>query len=74
MASTSSSPSASARLKQISGTINPSTINMAIPATMKALKCTTPGNVEVQDVSVPEVKDDYILVKVKYCALNPTDW
>lgn len=41
---------------------------------MKALKCTTPGNVEIQNVSVPQVKDDYILVKVKYCALNPTDW
>ena len=48
--------------------------NMVIPGTMKAVKTTTPGNVEVQDVPVPKVKDDFILVKVKYVALNRTDW
>lgn len=47
---------------------------MAIPETMKADKTTMPGNAEVQEVPVPEVKDDFILLKVRYVALNPTDW
>lgn len=54
--------------------IDASDANMGIPETMKAVKTTTPGNAEVQDVPVPKVKDDFILVKVKYVALNPTDW
>lgn len=41
---------------------------------MKAVKAIAPGQAEVQDVPVPEVKDDWVLVKVKYVALNPTDW
>lgn len=51
-----------------------STPDMAAPQTMKAIKAVVPGKAEVQDVSVPEVRDDWILVKVKYVALNPTDW
>ena len=29
---------------------------------------------EVQEVSVPKLRDDYVLVKVNAVALNPTDW
>lgn len=41
---------------------------------MQAIKCTTPGNAELQTVPVPKPKDDYILVKTHAVALNPTDW
>lgn len=47
---------------------------MAIPETMKVIKNTESGKAEVQDGPVPQVRDDWILVKVKYVALNPTDW
>lgn len=47
---------------------------MAMPQTMKAIKVVELGKAEVQDVAVPQVKDDWILVKTKYVALNPTDW
>jgi NADPH:quinone reductase-like Zn-dependent oxidoreductase len=33
-----------------------------------------PGDAAKQEVSVPKLRDDYILVKVKAVALNPTDW
>lgn len=33
-----------------------------------------PGEAQVQELSVPKLRDDYILVKVKAVALNPTDW
>lgn len=32
------------------------------------------GKAELQEVPVPKLKDDYVLVKVKAVALNPTDW
>jgi NADPH:quinone reductase-like Zn-dependent oxidoreductase len=32
------------------------------------------GEVEIQEVSIPRLRDDYILVKVHAVALNPTDW
>lgn len=32
------------------------------------------GEAKVVDVSVPKLRDDYILVKTKAIALNPTDW
>jgi NADPH:quinone reductase-like Zn-dependent oxidoreductase len=35
---------------------------------------TKPGEVAVQEVPAPKLRDDYILVKVKAVALNPTDW
>lgn len=35
---------------------------------------TKPAEVEVQEVPTPKLRDDYILVKVKAIALNPTDW
>ncbi|KAK5652175.1 hypothetical protein OQA88_10818 [Cercophora sp. LCS_1] len=41
---------------------------------MKAIKITGPGKAEIQEVAVPALRDDYILVKVKAVALNPTDW
>ncbi|KUJ22383.1 GroES-like protein [Mollisia scopiformis] len=32
------------------------------------------GDAKVTEVSVPKVRDDYIIVKTKAIALNPTDW
>lgn len=32
------------------------------------------GEVQVKEVSVPKLRDDYILVKTHAVALNPTDW
>lgn len=42
--------------------------------TNHAVVVTKPGEAAVQEVSVPKLRDDYILVKVKAVALNPTDW
>ena len=39
-----------------------------------AVVVTKPGEAAVEEVSVPRLRDDYILVKVKAVALNPTDW
>jgi len=39
-----------------------------------AVVVTKPGEVGVQEVPAPKLRDDYILVKVKAIALNPTDW
>lgn len=33
-----------------------------------------PGEAQVQETSIPKLRDDYILVKTKAVALNPTDW
>ncbi|KAK5164025.1 uncharacterized protein LTR77_010116 [Saxophila tyrrhenica] len=41
---------------------------------MKAIKVVEAGKAEVQDVKVPELKDEHLLVKIRYAALNPTDW
>ena len=70
---------ASARLAQLSETLTTDTFSstahqMAVPQTMKAIKTPAQGKTEVQEVPVPQVKEDFILVKVKYVALNPTDW
>ena len=44
------------------------------PSTMKAMKVTGPGKAEIQQVPLPKLRDEYVLVKVKCVALNPTDW
>jgi hypothetical protein len=42
-----------------------------LPKTMKAIKVVEPGKPEIQEVPLPKMRDDYILVKVKAVALNP---
>jgi len=44
------------------------------PETMKAIKIVSAGKAEIQTVSLPELQDHYILVKVNAVAINPTDW
>lgn len=44
------------------------------PSTMKAIKVVSHGKAEIQQVPLPKLRDDYVLVKVKAVALNPTDW
>jgi len=41
---------------------------------MKAVKSVEKGKAEIQEVPLPRLRDDYVLVKVKDVALNPTDW
>lgn len=33
-----------------------------------------PGEAIATEASIPKLRDDYILVKTKAVALNPTDW
>ncbi|KAL2159530.1 hypothetical protein VTH06DRAFT_2535 [Thermothelomyces fergusii] len=47
---------------------------MALPAEIKALVITKPGTAEITVQPLPELPDDYILVRVTAVALNPTDW
>ncbi|THZ15904.1 GroES-like protein [Aureobasidium pullulans] len=44
------------------------------PSNMKAIKVVEAKKAEIQDVAVPKLRDDYVLVKVDAVALNPTDW
>ncbi|TKA78874.1 hypothetical protein B0A55_03821 [Friedmanniomyces simplex] len=44
------------------------------PSKMKAIKVVEKGKAEIQEVPLPKLRDDYVLVKVKDVALNPTDW
>lgn len=44
------------------------------PESMQAIKIVSAGKAEIQTVPLPKLRDDYILVKVKYVAINPTDW
>lgn len=42
---------------------------------MRALKVDSPGHASVHnDVPIPRLRPDYILVKTSAVALNPTDW
>ncbi|PVH99799.1 putative zinc-binding oxidoreductase ToxD [Periconia macrospinosa] len=41
---------------------------------MKAIKVIELGKAEVQEVQVPKLRSDYVLVKVEAVALNPSDW
>jgi hypothetical protein len=45
-----------------------------IPKTMKAQVVQAEKVISIQDVPVPAIKDDELLVKVVAIALNPTDW
>ena len=47
---------------------------MSLPSKMKAIKSVENGKAEIQEVPLPKLRDDYVLVKVKDVALNPTDW
>lgn len=44
------------------------------PSKMKAIRTVSPGKAEIQEVPLPKLRDTYVLVKVTYVALNPTDW
>jgi NADPH:quinone reductase-like Zn-dependent oxidoreductase len=41
---------------------------------MKAIKVLKLGHAEVQEVAIPRIYPDYILVRVEAVALNPADW
>ncbi|KAG9200846.1 hypothetical protein G6514_006554 [Epicoccum nigrum] len=41
---------------------------------MKAIKVIKPGHAEVQEVPIPKLRPDHVLVKVEAVALNPADW
>lgn len=42
--------------------------------TYKGVFSTAVGEVAIQDAPIPKVRDDYVLVRVKAVAINPTDW
>lgn len=44
------------------------------PKTMKAVKVLGLNKAEIQDVPVPEARDNQVLVKVSCTAINPLDW
>lgn len=43
------------------------------PATAKAIVIKSAGKAEVEEVPVPQLRDDYILVRTTAVGLNPTD-
>jgi NADPH:quinone reductase-like Zn-dependent oxidoreductase len=43
-------------------------------STRRALVTNSKGGAEVKDVPLPKLRDEYIIVKTKAVALNPTDW
>ena len=46
----------------------------SIPQTMKAVITQADKTIAVQDVPVPSIDDDEVLVKTTAIAQNPTDW
>ena len=44
------------------------------PTEIRAVKSVENGKAEIQTVSLPKLRDGYVLAKVKSVALNPTDW
>jgi NADPH:quinone reductase-like Zn-dependent oxidoreductase len=42
--------------------------------TTKAIVFVEKGKAEIQDVPLPTLRDEYVLVRVKAVGLNPTDW
>lgn len=42
--------------------------------TTKAVVFVEKGKATIQEVPVPKLRDDYVLVKVNAVGLNPTDW
>ena len=46
----------------------------AVPKTMKALVTQADPTAKVEEVPVPEIVDNEVLVKVVAIAQNPTDW
>jgi NADPH:quinone reductase-like Zn-dependent oxidoreductase len=53
----------------------PPAIQYAAMSTRRAVVIKGPGLVEVSDnVPLPKLRDEYIIVKTKAVALNPTDW
>ncbi|KXX82038.1 Protein TOXD [Madurella mycetomatis] len=47
---------------------------MTPPAEIKAVVITKPGTAEIKTVSLPRLRDDYILVRTTVVAVNPADW
>lgn len=43
-------------------------------STTRAIVTQEPGKAVIDTVPVPKLRDDYLIVKVKAVALNPTDW
>jgi len=53
----------------------PPAIQYAAMSTRRAIVIKGPGLAEVNDsVPLPKLRDEYIIVKTKAVALNPTDW
>ncbi|XP_059316516.1 2-methylene-furan-3-one reductase-like [Lycium ferocissimum] len=57
---------------------SPTASSTSIPSEMKAWSYTDYGNVDVlkfeSNVSVPDIKEDQVLIKVVAAALNPVDF
>ncbi|WVF72503.1 hypothetical protein IAT40_007319 [Kwoniella sp. CBS 6097] len=49
-------------------------MSTSIPQTMRALVQNDASWVSIQEVPVPQLGDNQVLVKVEYAALNPADW
>ena len=41
---------------------------------MKAQVVESPNNMVLKEVPVPEINDDEVLIKVKYCGICGSDW
>lgn len=41
---------------------------------MKAIRIKAPGEAALDSAPIPQLRDDYILVKTVAVALNPADW
>ena len=41
---------------------------------MKAIRIKAPGEAAVECAPIPQLRDDYILVKTRAVAVNPSDW
>ncbi|PYH92801.1 GroES-like protein [Aspergillus ellipticus CBS 707.79] len=47
---------------------------MSLPSSMKALTFQSPGSEAINTIPLPPLRPNYMLIRVEYVALNPTDW
>ncbi|KLU83812.1 hypothetical protein MAPG_02862, partial [Magnaporthiopsis poae ATCC 64411] len=47
---------------------------MSAPKTTRAIVIKGPGQAAIEEVPTPRLRDEYVLIKTKVVALNPTDW
>lgn len=47
---------------------------MSLPENIKVIQIESRGNAAIQDVALPKLRDDYLLIRTTAVAVNQIDW